>query len=879
MAKKGNPADKYRVLHGTDVSNFFKADLFGFNRHEQEYFLDVTMYDRSCICAACTGRALEFGETTKVTNKAEERRQLRLMKQEETRRALAAKMEYERKALRACSKISAFFRMIGPKDRWQQVRLLKRQFKRKRAYVVIVDQYAKGPVLESIRAPGVLVARGLQQVGFETEVWSGKAVNEATRPTRQNLENLFKMVAAAPPEDLVVVYIAGRGGKGVIPGVMPVKKQNESKANLTPRARLREALRIHNKVTTGDASALRYLCPSNASKVSTDTVFRIDDLMDVVTSSPQHQIGYYSCATAQRVLLVDLYEAETLPTGRSPALPDCAVSGSYAMLGSTVTCQIAWEIPHQAGMLTQALLRALHGFATTLEDGLTVTSLVKRIYRDLKKAKLPAPEVKDLWCRAADPEAGVARPKHPILAIKANDAERRSPNGEEGHAGRTAHPWERVYTSPEGESKGLGGTSYVHLMSPRDPLVTEIVSGTSRPAKLPSPASRPGMHRTPLSKRIFLCVTVTTPTAHRERPLPQAWVDDIVDYIQSVTQNQESKIGLGTAVDTKHVRIALSVPFAEVVEKQAGGEVMEKLGTGFKYDTAAFEKCGNGDATLVLTGVADDADLSAVAGHEAVKDVGDVVKLYLFTNVRVALALTSMLKLNRGNLVTQAQAAADEHARQGARQSRMLSVFDRFQRLKTTTVCPTVVGLEIGTHNILDVCNVTFKGFTYLVVLIITGDTQKAKATQLMAAEAVAKNYDPDRMPFYYLDSHTFRQEAKHYAKDDPLFCWLQGIHAASYPLPSSCFPQVFLCDRQKQRHYTYSVEKARNATASTLTHFIEEMHKGNLEDLIPPVKGSKVSGWGSSSSKYVLLPPFEKDIARGAVAKVKVPGSDEPQF
>ena len=70
--------------------------------------------------------------------------------------------------------------------------------------------------------------------------------------------------------------------------------------------------------------------------------------------------------------------------------------------------------------------------------------------------------------------------------------------------------------------------------------------------------------------------------------------------------------------------------------------------------------------------------------------------------------------------------------------------------------------------------------------------------------------------------------------------------------------------DFHKKRYYKVRQPSTAAATnmapggifpASSIMHFCEEYMRGALNELLPPVKGSKIIGGGLSAAKYSLIP------------------------
>ncbi|KAJ9473436.1 hypothetical protein DIPPA_28138 [Diplonema papillatum] len=166
-----------------------------------------------------------------------------------------------------------------------------------------------------------------------------------------------------------------------------------------------------------------------------------------------------------------------------------------------------------------------------------------------------------------------------------------------------------------------------------------------------------------------------------------------------------------------------------------------------------------------------------------------------------------------------------------------------------------------------------------ILAFAVTSHVPDIRGKQLVAAtEAAEQSPRSPRVAFFYFEPALWEKDSRNIPKG-PFHSWLHLLVTATCQA-SSTAPQPFLCDLQKGRNYTMSTDlkaRIREPLAVTVAHLLDEHAKGCLNDLIPPVKGSKVSGWGALSSKYVLLPSAEKvdfDAVTGSRAKEKGHGT-----
>ena len=185
----------------------------------------------------------------------------------------------------------------------------------------------------------------------------------------------------------------------------------------------------------------------------------------------------------------------------------------------------------------------------------------------------------------------------------------------------------------------------------------------------------------------------------------------------------------------------------------------------------------------------------------------------------------------------------------------------------------TISAIEPGLGNIYDVNPSHIKLHSLIIVVAISAINVEQRGKQLSMVLETAKLYRY-RCAFYYFEPSAWEKEKHCGKKNTQWYNWMQllvaNTHVCASPVTSAVLPpQPFLCDVSRGRNYTLSADRARTSSTQTLPNFIDEYFKGSLSDLIPPVKGSKVSGWGSRSSKYVLLLPVEKEVRQTVLPPV----------
>ena len=283
-----------------------------------------------------------------------------------------------------------------------------------------------------------------------------------------------------------------------------------------------------------------------------------------------------------------------------------------------------------------------------------------------------------------------------------------------------------------------------------------------------------------------------------------------------------------------------------------------------EFDDSYARKRGSlaGDAELIagLLGLPE-GDGSGSAREPQVKASSLVecyahCSFYSFTTVSVQIALDLALKSGYARSVHDDPSSDALVGRR--RRSRWSTVSLTVQKEDTNQ--PLLLAAHRGVGSAFDIDQKTLQIHKVIVVFCLTQNSAEARARLVCRVTEVQRRYNPTNVCCLYLDVCSFEKEAGAIeAKNVQLFLWMKQLVEWTNQHAVGGSSQVFICDTERGRRYTCTAERTAG-TVEDVAGMLEEFYGGKMEDLIPPVKGSKVSGWGSRSVKYVLLPSIEKE-------------------
>ena len=173
--------------------------------------------------------------------------------------------------------------------------------------------------------------------------------------------------------------------------------------------------------------------------------------------------------------------------------------------------------------------------------------------------------------------------------------------------------------------------------------------------------------------------------------------------------------------------------------------------------------------------------------------------------------------------------------------------------------------LQRGVTSLFDIDQETLRMYPLVLVLCVAAHSPEHKAKAVSLLHPYAQQHHPKHCAFYYLDFHAYEKELKGLRKNPYLNAWVRLLVDSTHPsVVSNGGSQIFLSDMRRSRNYTYSADRGKGSAAvSGVPPLLEDFAKGTLQDLVPPVKGSKVFGFGTRLAKYTLLPAVDKDLPR----------------
>lgn len=715
----------------------------------------------------------------------------------------------------------------------------------KRAVVIGIDRYDDSRLRSTTHnvVNALEMAVALQQLNFQVEVLIDNSSNASRyRPTRANIFRALEEVKQNTT-DMVLVYIACHGVYAPVQGHNPYRAiSKEIGGAQTPRTRLGIVLqRSINRSKNGGEdvkeNVVRALLPCDAkvSRLSFDSVVTLEEIEEIVLNTGGPLI--HGRRAAQRVLAIDTSHF---------GVHEGSQGFGYAFFGASTTREHLWDYPRPSsqnhekyGILSLGLTKALT-LACHRVLGMSIRGITKFVRAVMDQYEIPLTPKGSDWGDI------------PILSNE-----------------RAAHFENLIQPSH----------TFSHFF---EPDCHERVDEHTRPV-----VCKPSM----CCARLYVVIDML----HSDRIDFESndYLHDIATSVQSLCMDQprwthamNSKVQVGCVEPSWQLLIGLNGTFVDVAKTKKGeGSVWDSVmvallgNVGGRTYSVQTGKIFEGGLLLAIT-TQDPSDVTKCLGN--LNKIADVLGFgYKTYSIKFALAaFMSQVQLETLTLLTRTTAAVKpkvDKIRPGAgggkdddvqdllravrsrdetspssfsedlQRSIVFSIVDARLLLPRVTDIPAPLADSLARR---DKPLITPSGpmqvGTALFLCAVAG-TPEAKARQIVEVAKVMQMYQPFRGIVYM-----YWEDVPGLSFDSAKEKFVKHLGRLKPHVP---FPSLLLIDSAKKRNYLLKLwqDKAFFA-ANYVTQFSEEFLKGAMTDLLPPVRGSRVYGCGSTNSKFVLI-------------------------